>query len=61
MDFEFPFYRASVDEGVGLASEGNFEYDCDNCKREINFNRFHGQNKNNYDLCSECFVKLKKT
>ena len=26
MDFEFPFYRASVDEGLGLASEGNYEY-----------------------------------
>ena len=61
MDFEFPFYRASVDEGIGLALDGNFEYFCDNCKREIDFNRFHGQNKDNYDLCAECFVKLKKT
>ena len=61
MDFEFPFYRASVDEGLGLASEGNYEYTCDNCKFEISVNRFHAKNKDNYDLCPECFVKLKKT
>jgi hypothetical protein len=56
----FPFFRASVDEGIGLACEGNFEYHCNHCNKDIESNRLHALNKNDYDLCEECFVKLKK-
>jgi len=56
----FPFFRASVDEVIGLKCEGNFEYYCNNCNKDIESNRFHALNKNDYDLCSNCFIKLKK-
>ena len=47
--------RASNYDGINLLSEGLYEYNCDNCKKNIQKNRFHCMTCGNYDLCMDCF------
>ena len=54
---KFPKYRANVEEGYGTIEDGVFEYFCNNCMNTITKNRYRITNKEDYDLCDECFYE----
>ena len=51
----FPKYRANVEEGYGTIYDGVYEYYCNNCKNIIVNDRYRITNKEDFDLCSNCF------
>ena len=54
---EFPRFRASVEEGVGLITDGIFEYYCNECKvQPIKSYRHHAINKEDFDICEICLI-----
>ncbi len=54
---EFPRFRASVEEGLGLITDGIFEYYCNECKvLPIKSYRHHALNKEDFDICEICLI-----
>ncbi len=52
----FPRFRASVDEGLGLVTDGVYDYYCNICLQTILKHRHHFVQCQDYDLCESCLV-----
>lgn len=52
----FPRFRGSVDEGIGLVTDGVYDYYCNVCLQTILSHRHHFVQCQDYDLCENCLI-----